>query len=278
MKSILVVLTCVSLSLGVTVYDDFAAGIGGWTPRCGYASWSSSEGQAICQTGSPSSALVFPGSISTQDGSITVFGGGNHTFGVMARLDNLNTGVYAYVSVDHNVARIRKVAYGVTSTIYNSLVSDFPAGDYMLVFTCDGPDMTLSIEHVQSSQTWFLAASSEASIQTGEWGLAAGETTAWWDWVELQYDITETEGETSSAVSQPGIHPQLNPFTGSVMITVDGTSQGSTLEVFDLSGRNVQNIDVSTGAAIFTPKLPGVYLARLNGTADTQMVKLVCIP
>lgn len=278
MKSFPVVLLCVSLSFAVTVFDDFSAGIGGWTARCGAAAWSSSGGQAYCQTGNTCSALVFPGAVTTQDGSITVYGGGNHTFGVIARLDNLSTGVYAYVSVDHNVARIRKVAYGATSTIYNSLYYDFPAGDYMLVFTCQGPDMMLSIEHIQSSQTWLLAASSESSVQTGEWGLAAGETSAWWDWVELQYDNTATGDETSSPVPQPGIHPQLNPFTGSVMITVDGTSPGSILEVFDLSGRNVQNIDVSTGAAMFTPDLPGVYLARLNGTAGAQVVKLVCIP
>lgn len=278
MRGIPIVLLCVSLSLAVTVYDDFSSGIGGWTARCGGAAWSSSGGQVTCQTGNTCSALVFPGMISAQDGSVTVYGGGNHTFGVIARLDNLNTGVYAYVSVDHNVARIRKVANGSTSTIYSSLNVDFPTGDYMLVFTCEGPDMALSIEHVQSSQTWLLEASSEASVQTGEWGLAAGETTAWWDWVELQYEVTATGDETSSAVPQPGIHPLQNPFTGSVMITVDGSSPGGTLEVFDLSGRIVQNIDVSTGAGMFTPDLPGVYLARLSGTAGAQVVKLVCIP
>ncbi len=278
MKTLCVVLLCVSLSFAVTVFDDFSSGIGGWMARCGSASWSSSGGQATCQTGSSCSALVFPGTVTTQDGSITVYGGGYHTFGVIARLDNLNTGVYAYVSVDHNVARIRKVASGVTSTIYSSLNYDFPSGDYMLVFSCQGPDMSLSIEHVQSSQTWLLQASVETSVQTGEWGLAAGETTAWWDWVELQYDNTATAGETSGAVLQPVIRPQLNPFTGSVMITIESALPGSTLEVFDLSGRNVQNIDVSSGTAMFTPELPGIYLARLNGTAGAQVVKLVCIP
>lgn len=278
MKSIPVVLLCVSLSFAITIFDDFSAGIGGWIARCGAASWSSSGGQVTCQTGNTCSALVFPGAVSTQDGSITVYGGGGHTFGVIARLDNLNTGVYAYVSVDHNVARIRKVASGAISTIYSSLNYDFPVGDYMLVFTCQGPDMTLSIEHIQSSQTWLLEASSETSVQTGEWGLAAGETTAWWDWVELQYEITATGDEVSSPVPQPAIHPLQNPFTGSVMITVEDALPGSTLEVFDLSGRTVRNIDVSSGTAMFTPELPGIYLARLNGTAETQVVKLICLP
>jgi len=62
------------------------------------------------------------------------------------------------------------------------------------------------------------------------------------------------------------------------MITIESALPGSTLEVFDLSGRNVQNIDVSSGTAMFTPDLPGIYLARLNGTAGAQVVKLVCIP
>jgi hypothetical protein len=278
MKAVMIILLSASISFAVSVFDDFAGGIGGWTARCGSAAWSSSEGLVTCQTGNTCSALVFPGAVSTQDGSISVYGSGYHTFGVVARLDNLNTGVYAYVSVDHNVARIRKVANGAISTIYSSLNYDFPSGDYMLVFTCEGPDMSLSIEHVQSSQTWLLEASSGTAVQTGEWGLAAGETTAWWDWVELQYEITATEGETSGPIPQPAIHPQLNPFTGSVMITVEGGSPGSTLEVFDLSGRAVQNIDVSSGAAMFTPDLPGIYLARLSGTAGAQVVKLVCLP
>ncbi len=278
MKNVMIILLSASISFAVTVFDDFSAGIGGWTVRCGSAAWSSSGGQAYCQTSNTCSALVFPGAVLTQDGSITAYGSGYHTFGVIARLDNLSTGVYAYVSVDHNVARIRKVVNGVASTIYNSLYHDFPYGDYMLVLTCEGSDMSLSIEHMQSSQTWVLEASSETAVQTGEWGLAAGETEALWDWVELQYDNTANEGETSGSLPQPGIHPQLNPFTGSVMITVEGAALGSTLEIFDLSGRAVQNIDVSSGTAMFTPEHPGIYLARLNGTTDTQLVKLVCIP
>ena len=278
MRSAVLILLCVSLSFAISVYDDFSTGIGGWMPRCGYASWSVSGGQAFCQTGNTCSALVFPGYVYTQDGSISVYGSGNHTFGVIARLDDMNTGVYAYVSVDHNVARIRKVAYGSTSTIYNSLYYDFPAGDYLLVLTCEGPEMALSIEHIQSSQSWLLVASSESSVQTGEWGLAAGETSAWWDWVELQYDNTATEGEVSSPLPQPALLPQQNPFIGSVLITVENVSPGASLSVFDLSGREVQSLDVSSGTAMFTPEHPGVYLARLNGEAEAQVVKLVCLP
>lgn len=277
MRSLMSVLLCLSMSFAVTLYDDFSTGFEGWTARCGPAYWSCSEGQVYCQTDNTCSALVFPGAVFTQDGSISVYGSGGHVFGVVARLDNLNTGVYAYVSVDHNVARIRKVANGVTSTVYNSLYHDFPYGDYLLVLHCEGPDMTLSIEHIQTSQTWLLSAYSESSVQTGEWGLAAGETEAMWDWVELQ-DSEATGEEASSPLPQPTFRPQQNPFTGGVLITVENISPGVSLDVFDLSGRAVQSLDVSSGTAMFTPELPGVYLARLSGEADAEVVKLVCLP
>ncbi|MFO7627046.1 MAG: T9SS type A sorting domain-containing protein [Candidatus Fermentibacteraceae bacterium] len=278
MKALVVLPVFVCLAFAVTIYDDFSSGIGGWDERCLPANWYSSGGFAWCVTESMCSALVFPGQIITQDGVVSAYGSGNHTFGVAARLDSQDTGVCAYLSPDANLARIRRISNGMIDEIFTTLYYDFPVGDYMVVFICMGESMTFTIEHVQSSQTWVLNAYSDDDVHAGEWGLLAGETTAWWDWVELQYDNTAAEGETSGVLPQPGIHPQLNPFTGSVMITVEGASPGSTMEIFDLSGRNVQNIDVSSGMAMFTPELPGIYLARLSGTADTQVVKLVCIP
>jgi len=278
MKAIFLLLALAFNTNAITVYDDFSGGITGWEERCLPANWYSSGGFAWCITESMCSALVFPGQIITQDGVISAYGSGDHTFGVAARLDTQDTGVCAYLSVDANLARIRRIANGTIEEVFTTLNYDFPVGDYMVVFSCVGGTMTFTIEHVQSSQTWVLNAYSDDDIHAGEWGLLAGETTAWWDWVELQYDNTATAEETSGAVLQPVIRPQLNPFTGSVMITIESALPGSTLEVFDLSGRNVQNIDVSSGTAMFTPDLPGIYLARLNGTAGAQVVKLVCIP
>lgn len=278
MRSAYGTLLAVSVALSATLFDDFSDGLGGWTARCGTANWYPSNGMAFCQTSRTCSALVFPGNPTTQDGVISVFGSGNHTFGVVARLDNLNTGVYAYISVDHNVARIRRVSNGTTSTIFSSLYTDFPAGEYLLVFTCQGPDMLLSIEHVQSSQTWLLAASSSADVREGEWGLAAGETTAWWDWAELQYDETGTEGQSHDAIPAPAIIPDRNPFSGSVIISVQGIPSEGVLEVFDISGRKVQSLDVSSGSGLFAPPAAGVYLARLAGGSGMPPIRLVCLP
>ncbi|MFO7627047.1 MAG: T9SS type A sorting domain-containing protein [Candidatus Fermentibacteraceae bacterium] len=278
MKLSILLIALASFAEASVVYDDFSDGIADWDERCLPASWYSSDGFAWCSTESLCSALVFPGQIITQNGVISAYGSGDHTFGVGARLDSSDLGVCAYISVDYHLARIRRVENGTTGEILTTLMYNFPEGDYIVIFNCTESNLTFNIEHVQSSQTWVLNAYSVIDNHAGEWGLLAGETVACWDWVEMEYDNTGAEGESSSRVSHPGIFPHLNPFTGSVMITVEGASSGSCLEVFDLSGRVVQNIDVSTGTAMFTPELPGIYLARLYAGTETTTVKLVCLP
>lgn len=278
MNNLILLIAFAVCAHATSVYDDFSGGIEGWEERCLPASWYSSGGFAWCSTESMCSALVFPDQVITQDGVISTYGSCNHTFGVVARLDSLDTGICAYLSPDYNVARIRRVSNGTIEEILATLNYDFPVGDYAITFTCTESSLAFTIEHIQSSQTWVLNAYSDDDVQSGEWGLLAGETSAWWDWVELQYDITATEGEGSSPLPQPAVLPQQNPFTGSVLITVENVSPGASLDVFDLSGRAVQSLDVSSGTAMFTPELPGVYLARLNGVAEARVVKLVCLP
>lgn len=276
MKFMVAIVLSVSTAFSVTIFDDFSDGIDGWVPGCGEASWYAYNQMACVNTTANASSLVFPGEVIVQDGSITVYGTGNHVFGVMARLNSSGVGVYAYLSIDHNVARIRRVVNGTTSTIYNSLYTSFPDGDYILVFTCQGPDMYLSIEHVQSSETWVLNASAGSSVQEGEWGLAAGETSASWHWAELQYEGVGIEGEPDLHATPPVIQPERNPFSGSVLISV--TDAFGYLEIYDISGRRVENLDVSQGHAVFTPKAPGVYLVRVAGNTDVSPARLVCLP
>ncbi len=278
MKALFMLFVITFFAQASTVYDDFSNGIDDWDQRCLPANWYASSGLAWCVTGSICSALVFPEQIITRDGVITAYGSGNHTFGVAARLDTSDWGVCAYISLDHHLARIRRVENGTTGEILTTLMYNFPEGDYIVIFNCTESNLTFNIEHVQSSQTWVLNAYSAEDNHAGEWGLLAGETTSWWDWVEMEYDNTANEGETSGLVPQPAIYPQRNPFNGSVLITVESASPGSSLDVFDLSGRVVQSFDVSSGTAMFTPELPGIYLARLNSGNDTPMVKLICLP
>lgn len=196
----------------------------------------------------------------------------------IARLDNLNTGIYAYVSLDHNVARIRRVSNGATSIIFASLYDDFPEGTYVLVFSCLGQDMSLSIEHVESSQTWILNAVSADDVKAGEWGIAAGETSAWWDWVQFDYEEVGI-GETSSGLpGAPLMEPEMNPFSGRVILSAVNLVPGSRIEVFDLAGRRIRTLDPASGTVLFEPDVPGVYLAVVTGTPGLAPLKLVCLP
>lgn len=165
-------------------YDDFNDNyIGDWMERCGYGNWTASSGQAHCQTGNTCSALVCPGCLVAEDVSVSIRGTATHVLGVVARLDEGDTGIYAYVSPDHDVARIRKVVAGNTSTIYSSLAAAFPSGVYYeLEFICEGDELTLCIDVPSTGQSWILEATDPAP-QPGEIGLAAGdEPYASFDW------------------------------------------------------------------------------------------------
>lgn len=165
-------------------YDSFNDNyIGDWSERCGYGNWTASSGQAHCQTGNTCSALVCPGYLVAEDVSVSIRGTATHVLGVVARLDEGDTGIYAYVSPDHDVARIRKIVAGVTSTIYSSLTTAFPSGVYYeLELVCQGSDLTLYIDVPSTGQSWILEATDPAP-QPGEVGLAAGEEPyASFDW------------------------------------------------------------------------------------------------
>jgi hypothetical protein len=98
-----------------------------------------------------------------------------------ARYDDNDAGIVAYVSPNHNVARIRRVGSGVPGTIYNSLYGDFPSGVwYHLTLTCSGPDITFQIQ--TSDEYWELTAI-DPDPQVGTVGLhMAEEPGASWDW------------------------------------------------------------------------------------------------
>lgn len=278
MRYLAVLVIVFALAESSILYDDFSGGIDDWHPRCGNANWYAYNNMACLYTTRTCSALVFPEQVSTQDGVITVYGTGNHVFGVIARLSESDSGVYAYLSIDHNVARIRRVMNGNTSTIYSSLYTDFPMGDYIVTLVCSGPDLTLYMEHVQSSQTWMLSASVPGAVQSGEWGLAAGETSASWHWVELQYEEVGMEATAHLVPPSPVIRAHKNPFSGQLSLLMDGAGPGVFVEIFDLSGRKLESLDLSSGHAVFTPESPGIYLARCAGNGNPTTIRLVCLP
>lgn len=172
-----------------TFSDDFNDNyIADWDQRCHAGTWSASGGFARVSTSHTCSALVCPGQLVSEDVSIQISGTATHVFGMVARLDSGDTGLYAYVSPNYNVARIRLVSAGETSTILNSLDATFPDGvTYELTFTCSGPDLSLLIKVPSTGQQWTLNAT-DPNPQEGEFGLASGdEALASFDWISCVY-------------------------------------------------------------------------------------------
>jgi len=168
-------------------YDDFSDGnINDWDQRCLPGSWSSSYGLVHGNTSYSCASLIPPGDIQYEDCSITIRGKAVHVLGMVSRLDSNDLGIYAYVSPDHDVARIRRVVNGGTSTVYNSLYAPFPSGVwYELTLTCEGDFLLLQIEVPSTGDSWELSAT-DPFPQTGQFGLAMGnEADARWDWISV---------------------------------------------------------------------------------------------
>jgi hypothetical protein len=168
-------------------YDDFSDNnISDWEQRCLPGTWGVSSGLIHGSTSNVCSSLLPPGNVQYEDCSVSISGTAVHVLGVVARLNASDTGIYAYVSPDHDVARIRLVSNGVSSTIYESLYTSFPGGVwYELNLTCEGTTLHLQIDVPSTGQSWDLYAI-DPYPQTGQFGLAMGdEPSAHWDWISV---------------------------------------------------------------------------------------------
>ncbi|MDM7991969.1 MAG: hypothetical protein QUS11_01510 [Candidatus Fermentibacter sp.] len=224
--------------------DDFEDNdISDWIPSCGPTAWYAVGGQARASTGYSCSALLSPWTPESMDVLVSTSGTATHVFGLVARMSDPDTGIYAYVSPDYDVARIRLVSAGSTSTILNSLSADFPGYvDYELNLTCTGSQLYLEIIVPSTMQYWQLEAVDPSPV-SGMCGLATGdELLASWNWFSAQ---------TPGGVSEPGTGPvdavglsiSPNPDDGPFLISLDGCAgiQGAFL-IEDLSGRIVAEV------------------------------------
>ncbi len=171
----------------IIFYDDFSDGnISDWDQRCLPGNWSCSSGQVHGSTLYATTALVPPDNIQYEDCSIAVSGIAVHALGVISRLDPGDNGIAAYVSPDHNVARIRRISNGYPSTIYNSLSAPFPSDVwYELTLTCEENSLQLQIKVPSTGESWMLNAT-DPSPHTGQFGLFTGEEpSAHWDWISV---------------------------------------------------------------------------------------------
>lgn len=191
-----IVLLLSSSAKSTTFYDDFEDDdISDWEARVGSASWSASNGMVNGSISGSPGVLAPECLIELSDCEITTSCTGVHAFGVMARLTDDNSGVIAYVSPDHDVARIRLVEEGALSETLSSISHDFPSGVfYDLTFSCQDEDLYFLIEVPSTGDSWSFSAV-DPSPQSGSFGLLMGsEPSAHWDWIEVEgtlSDLTE---------------------------------------------------------------------------------------
>lgn len=229
----------------IVFFDDFSDGdISDWDQRCQTAYWDAAPGYVLGNTYHNCSSLIPPGNIQLEDCTVSIRGEAVHVLGVIARLDSGDTGIYAYVSPDHDVARIRLVVNGYTSTIYNSLNAPFPSNKwYELTLKCNGNDLELQIDVPSTGQTWVLNAN-DPSPQVGQFGLAMGdEPDASWDWISVSTTggsvsdilpivwmntIDEAQGNGNHAFEageEIVLNLEIINYTGGILTNVFGTLQ-----------------------------------------------------
>ncbi len=182
MKCIIILAICASTVFSQTFFDDFENDhIGNWIQRGNYADWLVSNGRVHGSTSVSVCELVPAILDECLDVELQTYATGVHDFGMCARYTENDAGLVAYVSPDHNVARIRRVANGVPGTIYNSLYADFPSGVwYHLTLTCSGQHITFQIQ--TSDEYWELTAT-DPDPEIGTAGLhMAEEPSASWEW------------------------------------------------------------------------------------------------
>ncbi|OPL19218.1 MAG: hypothetical protein AVO35_11610 [Candidatus Aegiribacteria sp. MLS_C] len=195
--SILVMIATASVS-GADFFDDFEDDyIGDWVERCNPADWYAQDGMAHCESwsGPSPNALIAPGSIFTEDCTIRASGSAVHVIGLVARLDESDTGVMGYVSPDHNVARIRLVSNGNLGEILASIDADFPSDvQYNLTLVCQGEDLQFLIEAPVLDMEWQLSAT-DPDPGTGQFGLLTGdEPHACWEWFQASQNLESETG------------------------------------------------------------------------------------
>jgi len=167
-------------------YDDFNDGdISDWDPRCQSGSWYATSGWVHGSTGTSPAALVPSSGLELTDVEVSARASGYHSFGLIARLDDDDSGVIAYISPDADIARIRAVSNGQLGVIYGTMSMTLSAGTwYDLTFTCMENQLTLTVTDVITDQEWTMQAS-DPYPHSGCSGLLMGdEAGANWDWFE----------------------------------------------------------------------------------------------
>lgn len=197
--------------------------LSGWAPGCGSGCWYAVSGQARASTPETCSALLCPWVPESMDVRVSTSGTAtDHVLGLVARMSDSNTGIYAYVSPDGDVARIRLVRLGRTSTILASLSADFPIlVDYELNLSCIGEQILFEIIVPSTNDHWLLEAV-DSFPATGRCGLATGhERLASWNWFSAQTPGAGSDPESAGG-DDASISSSSCPSGRTISIRLDG--------------------------------------------------------
>ena len=276
---------------GEFFYDDFSEnGISLWEESCGYGVWWAEDSMAHAANTASCAALLAPSDFQVLNCFVETRTTATHVCGVAARMYDPDNGVCAYVSPNHDVARIRRIRNGNVSTKYASIYHDFPSGVwYELLFICYGNILTLYIDVPQTGQTWVFSAI-DPEPQSGRVGLMTGdEPHAYWDWF-MADDLGSTGTvETSAAVNPLQITAEPNPFHSTVLLQITGMSADLSIRIYSIAGHLVDAFDIPfSGGSSMTFSwdglngsgnhlVQGVYFIEFASGLDTGSLKLIVI-
>ena len=264
-------------STAVGFYDDFSDNdISDWQISCLFGKWVAVDSMAQALYTASCAVLLAPEWVEFENCIVTTRTRAHHVCGVAARMYDPNNGVCAYVSPDHDVARIRRIYNGNVSTKYNSIYYDFPSYVwYELTFTCKGDSLIFLIEVPSTGQQWEFStidpypASGRVGLMTGD------EYHAYWDWFQAvpEVEIAEDPNPGSDEFS---VSVGPNPFHSITTFNLSGVSDDVTLLIYDISGHLVRSIETayqgaSSSAVVWdgvdgsgNPTPSGAYFVKLN--------------
>ena len=169
-------------------YDNFEDNdISDWEAHWGDGVWWASDGCLQGTVNYGPAGLVPIEAIDVTDVTVSSCVKGVHAFGVAARIQE-DSGILAYLSTDHDVARIRRLENGWVGEILTSIYVDFPSGLwYDVELTCSGDDLHFTIDIPSTNYHWELNAV-DPYVQSGTVGLHMGtEPGTSWEYVSAVY-------------------------------------------------------------------------------------------
>ncbi len=193
------------------------------------------------------------------------------------------SGSYAYVADDHAGLRVIDVstpsnpievgycdtpgwAYGIVVSGSYAYVADYDAGG-LRVIDISTPSNPTEVGYCDTpSYAWGVAVSGTYAYVAD---LHAG--------LQIYENLLAGVEESKKVMCSQNIKVFPNPFTTELSVACSGIKKGQkvTLEVYDVSGRLVKSVPLTTNhLSLGTDLKPGIYFLKLNGKPVGKVVKV----